>query len=88
MWGFFTCELQVQLPAFADNSARASFTVYNHEVLTVLILICSLDFEILKMIDFTTVFRMQEDILKTMLLYEKRQIGSQRSVPCVRSCWR
>ena len=28
VWGFFTCELQVKLPAFAGNFARASFTVY------------------------------------------------------------
>ena len=27
VWGFFTCELQVKLPAFAGNFARASFTV-------------------------------------------------------------
>ena len=28
VWGLFTCELQVKLPAFAGNFARASFTVY------------------------------------------------------------
>ena len=27
MWGLYTCELQVKLPAFAGNFARASFTV-------------------------------------------------------------
>ena len=27
VWGLFTCELQVKLPAFAGNFARASFTV-------------------------------------------------------------
>ena len=27
VWGLFTCGLQVKLPAFADNFARASFTV-------------------------------------------------------------
>ena len=26
--GPFTCDLQLKLPAFADNFARASFTVY------------------------------------------------------------
>ena len=29
VWGFFTCELQVKLPAFAGNFARASFKVYS-----------------------------------------------------------
>ena len=28
VWGLFTCELQVMLPAFAGNFARASFTVF------------------------------------------------------------
>ena len=28
VWGLFTCELQVKLPAFAGNFARASFTVF------------------------------------------------------------
>ena len=28
VWGLFTCELQVKLPAFAGNFARASFIVY------------------------------------------------------------
>ena len=28
VWGLFTCELQVKLPAFAGNFAGASFTVY------------------------------------------------------------
>ena len=28
VWGLFTCDLQVMLPAFAGNFARASFTVH------------------------------------------------------------
>ena len=28
VWGLFTCDLQVKLPAFAGKFARASFTVH------------------------------------------------------------
>ena len=38
MWGLFTCELQVTLPAFAGNFARASFTVYVFEAPSVVML--------------------------------------------------